>query len=347
MIKNFEIHDYRQFKNAKFDNFANVNLFVGDNDTSKTTILKFLYCISHELKNIINTNIRNCSVYQYINNLYTFNNFQFDSSNKLKKLYLYDENSIHFNASISNSNNEIITSNDNINNYNYDYKPLFIPAKEILSIMNAVIYLKNQNIESGFDDSYTDIIYEILAIKNIDEKELLNVFKNKYDFYNGNIQIDQNTNSVNYYKNNVFKNKYDFYNGNIQIDQNTNSVNYYKNDGNIYNINITSEGIKKLGIFEVLYNTGNLTKKSILFIDEPENSLDPKMLRELMKFLVDISKEGVQIFMASCNSSVLNQLTHIAIKYNYTINVYFFLKEDDYTKIDGAYNISTTCAELK
>ena len=232
---------------------------------------------------------------------------------------MYDENSIHFNASISNSNNEIITSNDNINNYNYDYKPLFIPAKEILSIMNAVIYLKNQNIESGFDDSYTDIIYEILAIKNIDEKELLNVFKNKYDFYNGNIQIDQNTNSVN----------------------------YYKNDGNIYNINITSEGIKKLGIFEVLHNTGNLTKKSILFIDEPENSLDPKMLREFMRFLVDISKEGVQIFMASCDSSVLNQLTHIAIKYNYTINVYFFLKEDDYTKIDGAYNISTTCAELK
>ena len=319
MIKNFEIHDYRQFKNAKFDNFANVNLFVGDNDTGKTTILKFLYCISHELKNIINTNIRNCSVYQYINNLYTFNNFQFDSSNKLKKLYLYDENSIHFNASISNSKNEIINSSDNINDYNYDYKPLFIPAKEILSIMNAVIYLKNQNIESGFDDSYTDIIYEILAIKNIDEKELLNVFKNKYDFYNGNIQIDQNTNSVN----------------------------YYKNDGNIYNINITSEGIKKLGIFEVLHNTGNLTKKSILFIDEPENSLDPKMLREFMRFLVDISKEGVQIFMASCDSSVLNQLTHIAIKYNYTINVYFFLKEDDYTKIDGAYNISTTCAELK
>lgn len=319
MIKNFEIHNYRQFKNAKFDNFANVNLFLGDNDTGKTTILKFLYCISHELKNIINTNIRNCSIYQYINNLYTFNNFKFDSSNKLKKLHLYDENSINFNASISNSKNEIINSNDNINDYNYDYKPLFIPAKEILSIMNAVIYLKNQNIESGFDDSYTDIIYEILARKNIDEKELLNVFKNKYDFYKGNIRIDQNTNAVN----------------------------YYKNDGNIYNINVTAEGIKKLGIFEVLHNTGNLTKKSILFIDEPENSLDPKMLREFMRFLVDISKEGVQIFMASCDSSVLSQLTHISIKYNYTINVYFFIKEDDYTKIDGAYDISTTCAELK
>ena len=316
MIKNFEIHDYRQFENAKFDNFANINLFVGENDTGKTTILKFLYCISHELKNLINTNIRVCNIFQYINNIYTFNNFKFGSSNKptdkLKKLYLYDENSIHFNASISNSKNEIINSNDNISNYNYDYKPLFIPAKEILSIMNAVIYLKNQNIESGFDDSYTDIIYEIIARKNIDERELLSVFKNKYDFYNGNIQIDKNTNAVN----------------------------YHKNDGNIYNINITAEGIKKLGIFEVLHNTGNLTKKSILFIDEPENSLHPKMVRELMRFLVDISKEGVQIFMASHNSFVLNQLSNIAIKDNYPINVYFFIKEYDYTKIDGAYDLS-------
>lgn len=323
MIKNFEIRDYRQFKNAKFDNFANVNLFAGDNDTGKTTILKFLYCISHQLKNIKNNNIRDCNIFQYINNLYDFNNFQFDTSNKptdkLKNLYLYDESTIDFSISVVNGNNTIINSNNKINGYNYDYKPLFIPAKEILSIMNAVIYLKNQNIESGFDDSYTDIIYEIFTRKNIDEKELLNVFKNRYDFYNGNIQIDKNTNAIN----------------------------YYKNDGSIYNINITAEGIKKLGIFEVLHSTGNLTKKSILFIDEPENSLDPKMLRELMRFLVDISKEGVQIFMASDDSSVLSQLSHLALKDNYPINAYFFIKEYNYTKIDGAYDISKTCAELK
>ncbi|WP_157159531.1 AAA family ATPase [Brachyspira pilosicoli] len=316
MIQNFEIRDYRQFKNAKFDNFANVNLFVGENDTGKTTILKFLYCISHQLKNIKNKNMRVCNIFQYINNLYTFNNFKFGVSYtptyKLKNLYLYDESTIDFSTSVINGNNTIINSNNKINDYNYDYKPLFIPAKEILSIMNSIIYLKNQNIESGFDDSYTDIIYEILAKKNIDEKELLSFFKNKYDFYNGNIQIDKNTNAVN----------------------------YYKNDGNIYNINITAEGIKKLGIFEVLHSTGNLTKKSILFIDEPENSLHPKMVRELMRFLVDISKDGVQIFMASHNSFVLNQLSNIATKDDYPINVYFFLKEDNHTRIDGAYDLS-------
>ena len=43
MIKSFEITKYRQFENAKFDNFSNINLFIGENDTGKTTILKFLY----------------------------------------------------------------------------------------------------------------------------------------------------------------------------------------------------------------------------------------------------------------------------------------------------------------
>lgn len=317
MIKNFEINDYRQFKNAKFDNFANINLFVGENDTGKTTILKFLYSNSYILKymkhHLINKNKELLNV--YVNNdVYINDNDYYAVNSKIKKLYLFDQYNdiIRFKTIFSNSKNEIITSNDNINNYNYDYKPLFIPAKEILSIMNAILYLENQNIESGFDDSYTDIIYEILARKNINEIELLSVFKNKYNFYDGKIKIDNNSNTVN----------------------------YYKNDGNTYDMNITAEGIKKLGIFEVLHNTGNLTKKSILFIDEPENSLHPKMVRELMRFLVDISKEGVQIFMASHNSFVLNQLSNIAINDNYPINVYFFIKEDNYTKIDGAYDLS-------
>ncbi|WP_157146823.1 hypothetical protein [Brachyspira pilosicoli] len=113
--------------------------------------------------------MRVCNIFQYINNLYTFNNFKFGVSYtpiyKLKNLYLYDESTIDFSTSVINGNNTIINSNNKINDYNYDYKPLFIPAKEILSIMNSIIYLKNQNIESGFDDSYTDIIYEILAKK--------------------------------------------------------------------------------------------------------------------------------------------------------------------------------------
>ena len=53
MIKSFEIAKYRQFESAKFDNFSNINLFIGENDTEKTTILKFLYANCSELREIV------------------------------------------------------------------------------------------------------------------------------------------------------------------------------------------------------------------------------------------------------------------------------------------------------
>lgn len=326
MIKSFEIKNYRQFENAKFENFSNINLFIGENDTGKTTILKFLYANCSELREVADSGEKNISVYSSINRtqgkikMY-INNPNNDSVNfiqaKTIRLGLNYINEYYFDCSISNSKNEIINSNENVNDFKYDYKALFIPAKEILSIMNSIAYLRSKGI-NDFDDSYNDIVFEILAEKNINEANFLEVFKNK--------------------------SKYDFYDGKVKILNNGNKkVVYYRNDGEVYDINFVAEGIKKLGIFPILHNTGNLTKKTVLFIDEPENSLHPKLVREFMRFLVDISKDEVQIFMASHNSFVLNQLSNIAEINNYPINVYFFLKDKENANkvnIGGPFDLS-------
>lgn len=326
MIKCFKIKEYRQFESAKFDNFSNINLFIGKNDTGKTTILKFLYANCSELREIVDNGEKDISVYSSINRhqnkiIMDISNSNNDSINftiaKTIRLGLNYANEYNFDFTISNSKNEIITSKENINDFNYDYKSLFIPAKEILSIMNSIAYLKSKGI-SDFDDSYNDIVFEILTQKNVDEANFLEVFKNK--------------------------SKYDFYNGKVKMLNNGNKkVVYYRNDGEVYDINFVAEGIKKLGIFPILHNTGNLTKKTVLFIDEPENSLHPKLVREFMRFLVDISKDEVQIFMASHNSFVLNQLSNIAEIDNYPINVYFFLKDKENinkVNIEGPFNLS-------
>ena len=329
MIKSFEITKYRQFESAKFDNFSNINLFIGENDTGKTTILKFLYANCSELREIVDNGEKDISVYSYLNRipnkdiimdiLSSNNNYNIDFNlpNKIIRLGLKSYYMHHFDCVICNSKNEIITSKENVNDFNYDYKALFIPAKEILSIMNSIAYLKSKGI-SDFDDSYNDIVFEILTQKNVDEANFLEVFKNK--------------------------SKYDFYNGKVKMLNNGNKkVVYYRNDGEVYDINFVAEGIKKLGIFPILHNTGNLTKKTVLFIDEPENSLHPKLVREFMRFLVDISKDKVQIFMASHNSFVLNQLSNIAEIDNYPINVYFFLKDKENinkVNIEGPFDLS-------
>lgn len=329
MIKSFEITKYRQFENAKFDNFSNINLFIGENDTGKTTILKFLYANCSELREIVDNGEKDISVYSYLNRIpnkdmvmdilssNNNDNIDFNLPNKIIRLGLKSYYMHHFDCVICNSKNEIITSKKDVNDFKYDYKALFIPAKEILSIMNSIAYLKSKGI-SDFDDSYNDIVFEILTQKNVDEANFLEVFKNK--------------------------SKYDFYNGKVKMLNNGNKkVVYYRNDGEVYDINFVAEGIKKLGIFPILHNTGNLTKKTVLFIDEPENSLHPKLVREFMRFLVDISKDEIQIFMASHNSFVLNQLSNIAEIDNYPINVYFFLKDKENinkVNIEGPFDLS-------
>ena len=335
MIKSFEIKNYRQFENAEFENFSNINLFIGENDTGKTTILKFLYANCSELREIIDNGEKRTSIYDslksqakiriHINNPNN-NGMNFAQTKtpvldlnhaKMVRLNLNHVNMYDFDCSICNSKNEIITSKENVNNFKYDYKALFIPAKEILSIMNSIAYLRSKGI-NDFDDSYNDIVFEILAEKSINEANFLEVFKNK--------------------------SKYDFYDGKVKMLNNGNKkVVYYRNDREVYDINFVAEGIKKLGIFPILHNTGNLTKKTVLFIDEPENSLHPKLVREFMRFLVDISKDEVQIFMASHNSFVLNQLSNIAEINNYPINVYFFLKDKENinkVNIEGPFDLS-------
>ena len=336
MIKCFKIKEYRQFESAKFDNFSNINLFIGENDTGKTTILKFLYANCSELREIVDNGEKDISVYSSLDKYKSKIKIHFGNSSNVSMNFAQTETAIvglnhaktirlglnyaneyDFDFTISNSKNEIITSKENVNDFNYDYKALFIPAKEILSIMNSIAYLKSKGI-SDFDDSYNDIVFEILTKKNVDEANFLEVFKNK--------------------------SKYDFYNGKVKMLNNGNKkVVYYRNDGEVYDINFVAEGIKKLGIFPILHNTGNLTKKTVLFIDEPENSLHPKLVREFMRFLVDISKDEIQIFMASHNSFVLNQLSNIAEIDNYPINVYFFLKDkENINKVntEGPFDLS-------
>ena len=67
MIKSFEITKYRQFESAKFENFSNINLFIGENDTGKTTILKFLYANCSELREIVDNGKKDISIYSSIN----------------------------------------------------------------------------------------------------------------------------------------------------------------------------------------------------------------------------------------------------------------------------------------
>jgi len=62
---------------------------------------------------------------------------------------------------------------------------------------------------------------------------------------------------------------------------------------------VEAEGFKKLGLIYRLIETGYLKKGSILIWDEPESNINPKLIPKLVDVLLILEKSGVQMFFAT------------------------------------------------
>ncbi len=71
---------------------------------------------------------------------------------------------------------------------------------------------------------------------------------------------------------------------------------------------LLAEGWRKLGLLWLLIQNGTLRDGSVLFWDEPETNLNPKMFKTVMKVLLELQRAGVQIFFATHDYVMLKEL---------------------------------------
>ena len=71
---------------------------------------------------------------------------------------------------------------------------------------------------------------------------------------------------------------------------------------------LLAEGFRKLGLLWLLIRNGSLQKGSVLFWDEPETNLNPKLLGAVIEVLMELQRNGVQIFLATHNYVVLEEI---------------------------------------
>jgi hypothetical protein len=83
-----------------------------------------------------------------------------------------------------------------------------------------------------------------------------------------------------------------------------------------------ASGVRKFGLLWLLikYHLIELSRGSILFWDEPENSLNPELIPTLVDILLELQKGGVQIFIATHSYDVarwfeLNKKTENSLRY--------------------------------
>ena len=72
-----------------------------------------------------------------------------------------------------------------------------------------------------------------------------------------------------------------------------------KKDGIKTPFTLEASGYRKLGLLWKLLRNGLFESGSILFWDEPENSLSPEQVPILVDILLELSRNGVQIFVAT------------------------------------------------
>ena len=71
---------------------------------------------------------------------------------------------------------------------------------------------------------------------------------------------------------------------------------------------LVAEGLRKLGLLWLLIQNGTLTEGAILFWDEPETNLNPRLFAPVVEILLALQRQGVQVFIATHDYLILKQL---------------------------------------
>ena len=71
---------------------------------------------------------------------------------------------------------------------------------------------------------------------------------------------------------------------------------------------LLAEGMRKLGLLWLLIQNGTLFRGSVLFWDEPETNLNPKLFGPLVEILMQLQRARTQIFIATHDYALLKEL---------------------------------------
>jgi hypothetical protein len=119
----------------------------------------------------------------------------------------------------------------------------------------------------------------------------------------------------------------DLVDGKMEWDSSESTYYMLKTDGSRIPFSNEASGYKKLAYLGHLVACGHLESGSVLFWDEPENSLNPELSPLLVNILVELAKSGVQVFLATHDYNIAR---YIDIRKEKSVPVLFHnLKKTD------------------
>jgi predicted ATPase len=296
MINFLKINNFTEFSSANFEFSKGINVIIGENSTGKSHLLKLAYAISyvwHEAKaeqleqpgkissggnktwwqSRLAEKLVNVFKPDRLGNLYRIGaESDAEIEAQIQNVNNATDCRIKFNFSeISKTQVELLEKPDCFPNK----KPIFFPAKEILSFFPGFTALYDERI-LAIEETYYDLCKTLNnpLLKHPD----MSLIEPLEKMMGGTVKLESGRFFIN------------FPTGNLEIF-------------------LVAEGLRKIAMLSYLIANGSINKESILFFDEPEANLNPKMIKHVTSLLLQLAEQGMQIILATHNLFLMKELS--------------------------------------
>lgn len=257
-IKGIDIKNFTVFENIKIDFNKGINIFIGENGTGKTHLMKMMYAPLSYKGNKTSRMVFWEDIFTHNTEVSTVPDYF--RRNKEEEFII----EIHFN-----NNESYINKDGNFASAFYDVNTVFIPAKEMLSHSKGFLALERER-KIPFDRTLIDIIAkaELGESKQLSDLSI-KILDTLSDIIDGKVV----------YENDTFFVK--------------------KRNGLKVEFSMEAEGFRKIGLIWKLIQNGIISEGSILFWDEPEANINPQLIPQIVKVILELQRNGVQVFIAT------------------------------------------------
>lgn len=377
MIERLELKNLTVFTDLRLELSPKINVIIGENGTGKTHLLKAAYglCAGARLfKNKSDTSDNELEAMLTAKLLRLFMPLE-DKLGKMHRQGATDHACLSARfaggqkiAATFFNNSKALVIQDRVNYEQYQAEAIFIPNKEVLSLVKGMTEKTHDHktIELIFDDGYVDLANAMMKCGhedtdtqvNLDPRlnaiipQLVNLIGGRYQWENGGFSF-QAGKYVEKASPKRTKAKA------AQMYQDSTVTEFVPTSGYLYSSGMTAEGFRKVGILHRLLSNGAISPGSSgpLFWDEPESNINPKLMKLLVQILLELSRNGQQVILATHDYVLLKWLDLLADKGQGDHVRYHSLYRDensseirvetseDYSTVSGSA-ISNTFAEL-